>query len=373
MSGQTRTADREAPRVGRRAGGWAIAAVGSIGGWLLVSGGLGLGVPRWVGGTVVAGAFAGVALACGVGLLVAAAIGLIRATRGWGRLVLVPWVLIVLVLTYSLSIAFAAAFPSHPRLEADTPPGAQTVTMVADDGTALEGWYFPSGNGAAVVVRHGAGSTRAEVLDQARVLVDAGYGVLVVDARGHGGSAGRGMDLGWYGELDTRAALDLLITRPDVDPGRIAVLGLSMGGEEAIGAAADDGRIRAVVAEGATGRTAADKEWLADQYGAAGMVQGWLDRITYASVVVLTGLGPPRSLEDAVRAADATPFLLIAGGGVPDETFVAERLQTVAADRVDVWVVPASGHVGGLSTAPDAWRARVVGFLDDVLAVTAGE
>jgi hypothetical protein len=146
-----------------------------------------------------------------------------------------------------------------------------------------------------------------------------------------------------------------------------------MGGEEAIGAAADDGRIRAVVAEGATGRTAADKEWLADQYGAAGMVQGWLDRITYAAVVVLTGLGPPRSLEDAVRAADATPFLLIAGGEVPDETFVAERLQTVAADRVDVWVVPASGHVGGLSTAPDAWRARVVGFLDDVLAVTAGE
>jgi pimeloyl-ACP methyl ester carboxylesterase len=285
--------------------------------------------------------------------------------------VIVPWVLIVLVLTYALSIALAAAFPPHPPMAADTPSGAQTVAMVSDDGVGLEGWYFPSRNGAAVVVRHGAGSTRADALAQAEVLVNAGFGVLVVDARGHGGSAGRGMDLGWYGERDTRAAVDFLVARQDVDPRRIAVLGLSMGGEEAIGAAADDDRIRAVVAEGATGRTAADKDWLADQYGAAGVVQGWLDRVTYALVAVLTGLEPPRSPEDAVGAADATPFLLIAGGEEPDETFVAERLQTVAADRVDVWVVAESGHIGGLSTAPDEWRARVVGFLDDALAVTA--
>ena len=46
-----------------------------------------------------------------------------------------------------------------------------------------------------------------------------------------------------------------------------------MGGEEAIGAAATDDRIRAVVAEGATGRTAADKAWLSEEYGLAGVVQ----------------------------------------------------------------------------------------------------
>lgn len=322
-----------------------VAAVGSVGGWLLVSAGLGLG------------------------LLVAGAIGLIRATRGWGRLVIVPWVLIVLVLTYSLSIALAAAFPPHPPLDADTPAGAQTVAMVSDDGVALEGWYFPSDNGAAVVMRHGAGSTRADVVAQAQVLVDAGFGVLVVDARGHGGSAGRGMDLGWYGELDTRAAVDFLVARPDVDPGRVAVLGLSMGGEEAIGAAADDDRISAVVAEGATGRTAADKEWLADQYGAAGIVQGLLDRITYGLVDAMTGIGPPSPLEEAIRVSATTPFLLIAAGEVPDERIVAERLRRLDPGRVEVWVVPASGHTGGLATAPDEWRARVVGFLTDALGV----
>ncbi len=198
--------------------------------------------------------------------------------------------------------------------------------------------------------------------------MDAGYGVLVTDARGHGGSAGRGMDLGWYGELDTRAAIDLLAARPDVDPDRIAVVGLSMGGEEAIGAAADDERIRAVVAEGATGRTAADKEWLAEEYGAAGVVQGVLDRVTYGFIDAMTGIAPPRALAEAIAVSDGTPFLLIAGGDVADEQFVGERLRAVAPDRVEVWVVPASGHISGLSTAPDEWRERVVGFLDDALA-----
>src|SRR3546814_3253189 len=81
------------------------------------------------------------------------------------------------------------------------------------------------------------------------------------------------MEFGWYGEQDIRAAFDLLTARDDVDPDRIGVVGLSMGGEEAIGAAGDDARIRAVVAEGATGRTAEDKAWLAEEYGVAGVIQ----------------------------------------------------------------------------------------------------
>jgi uncharacterized protein len=314
-----------------------------------------------------------VALACGVALLVLGASAVVRVTRGWGRLALLPWVLVVVVLTYSSSIAVAAVFPPRPPLDAATPPGAETVAMIADDGVRLEGWYFAGDEGAAVVVRHGAGSTRADVLDQAGVLVEAGYGVLVVDARGHGGSAGRGMDLGWYGEVDTRAAVDFLLTRPEVDSQRIAVLGLSMGGEEAIGAAADDERISAVVAEGATGRTAGDKEWLAEEYGAAGVVQGVLDRITYGLVDAMTGIGPPRELSDAIRASGSTAFLLVAGGDVPDEAFVAERLHAVAADRVQLWVVPASRHIAGLSTEPEEWRARVVRFLDDALTGTSEE
>ena len=52
-----------------------------------------------------------------------------------------------------------------------------------------------------------------------------------------------------------------------------------MRGEEAIGAAATDPRIRAAVAEGATGRTAADKAWLSDAYGWRGRLQEGLEHV----------------------------------------------------------------------------------------------
>ena len=61
---------------------------------------------------------------------------------------------------------------------------------------------------------HGSGSTRSAVLDQAAVLAEGGYGVLLFDARGHGESGGRAMDFGWYGDADIAGALDYLAGAP---------------------------------------------------------------------------------------------------------------------------------------------------------------
>ena len=48
--------------------------------------------------------------------------------------------------------------------------------------------------------------------------------------------------------------MDHLAGRPDVTDGRIAAMGMSMGAEEAIDAVGTDPRVRAVVAEGASGQ-----------------------------------------------------------------------------------------------------------------------
>jgi pimeloyl-ACP methyl ester carboxylesterase len=169
----------------------------------------------------------------------------------------------------------------------------------------LWAWYVPSENGAAAVLRHGSGSTGSSVLAQAEVLARHGYGVLVTDARGHGRSSGRAMDFGWYGDTDIGAAVTFLAAQPDVDPDRIAVVGLSMGGEEA--------------------------------------------------------------LVDAARAAAPRPVLLIAAGGVPDEGHAAAHIQRHAPASVTVWVVPGAGHTQGLSVAPAEWERTVIGFLDGAL------
>jgi pimeloyl-ACP methyl ester carboxylesterase len=229
-----------------------------------------------------------------VGLLLLAG-GLVCS--GWATLRLLPalrrrwWPLalaLLLVVTYlslwTLGQAVAASYAPRPELGGRTPADLELayrdVTFPSSDGVDLAGWYVPSRNGAAVALLHGAASTRSDVLDQAAVLARHGYGVLLFDARGHGESAGRGMDFGWHGTADVSGAVDFLTRQPDVSPDRVGLVGLSMGGEEAIGAAGTDERIAAVVAEGATARVAADKGYLA-AYGVRGHVQQRIDAVSY--------------------------------------------------------------------------------------------
>ena len=178
------------------------------------------------------------------------------------------------------------------------------------------------------------------------------------------------MDLGWYGDQDIIGAVDFLAEQPGVDPTRIGLLGLSMGGEEAVGAAAADPRIKAVVAEGVTGRTAADRDqWLPG--GAAGTVQRALDVYTFAVTDLLTPAAPPTPLHEAVANSDAD-FLLVTAGKVPDEARAAEAFESAAPSRVRVLDIPGATHTDGLDTAPEVWTREVLGFLDDHLLSPAG-
>jgi uncharacterized protein len=294
------------------------------------------------------------------------------------------WVLtipLLLVTTYlglwTIGQGVAAALPARPELGARTPADVglryDDVTLRTADGLELATWWVPPRNGAAVALLHGAGSTRTSMLDHAAVLAEKGYGVLLLDARGHGESEGPGMDFGWYGEADTAAAVDFLDSRPDVE--RVGLVGLSMGGESAIGAAGADPRVRAVVAEGATNRVAADKAFLADEYGVRGEVQQGIDVVTYAVAGLLTEAPEPRPLRDSVRTASAdgtrTPLLLVAAGDVEAEQLAAAYLESASPGSVETWTVPGAGHTQGLAVEPEQWRRRVVTFLDEAMLPAA--
>ncbi|HEX3003280.1 MAG TPA: alpha/beta fold hydrolase, partial [Angustibacter sp.] len=268
-----------------RGAGRVAAAVGAaVGSGLLVGASAAVAVPHALEDGVTALTVAsGLVLVLSVLLLVAVVVAAGRRTGGWRRwLAAAATVLLTLVVVDVVALPVAATTAPSPSVGARTPASAglafREVRTTTSDGVRLAGWYLPSTNRAAVVLLHGSGSTRSAVLDQAIVLGRNGFGVLALDARGHGRSDGRAMDFGWHGDLDAAAGVTFLGTRPDVDPGRIAVVGLSMGGEEAIGAAAADSRVRAVVAEGVTGRQAADLRWLSEAYGWRGAAQEGIER-----------------------------------------------------------------------------------------------
>ena len=279
---------------------------------------------------------------------------------------------VVLVATAALTLgqAVAATWASHVPLGDRTPASVglryENVVGTTADGVSLAGWYVPSRNGAAVLLCHGAGSTRSDVLDHAAALAGQGLGVLMMDARGHGGSGGRAMEFGWYGDLDLRAAVDVLVRRPDVTSGRVAVVGLSMGGEEAIGALASDDRIAAVVAEGATNRVAGDKLWLTEEVGLRGWLQQQLDRLTYGATDLLTPASPPPTLRASAEAGAPRPLLLIAAAESFEEVGAARYIAAGSPASVTVWLAP-GGHTGALAADRDQWTRRVGTFLAQAL------
>jgi uncharacterized protein len=81
----------------------------------------------------------------------------------------------------------------------------------------------------------------------AELLAAAGFATLAFDHRGFGESGGRRQHEDSQGKLaDVRAGVGLLAAQPEVDPARIGLAGICLGGGYAIRAAAQDPRVRAV-------------------------------------------------------------------------------------------------------------------------------
>ncbi|MGZ4280025.1 MAG: alpha/beta hydrolase, partial [Solirubrobacteraceae bacterium] len=235
--------------------------------------------------------------------------------------------------------------------------GARDVTFPASDGVRLAGWYVPGHSGAAVIVLHGSHGTRGDALRHVRMLAAAGVGVLAFDARGHGASGGQTNALGWEGARDVAGAVRFLAGAPGVDPRRIAALGLSMGGEEALRAAAEGVALRAVVADGAGASTLADERLTSG--GAIPTSVGW---VTMRATELFSGEREPASLGSEV-ARIRVPVLLIASGGRAGERAIDAIYAERIGRRASLWFVPGAAHTRALQTHPRAYAARVGAFL----------
>ncbi|WP_028066916.1 alpha/beta hydrolase [Solirubrobacter soli] len=236
----------------------------------------------------------------------------------------------------------------------------ETVTFETADGLTLEGWYIPSRNGAAVIAFPG----RKGPQRQARMLARHGYGVLLFDRRGEGRSEGDPNAWGWGGDEDIKAAVRYLKRRGDVDPARIGGIGLSVGGELMLEAAAEDTGLAAVVSEGAGARTMREE---IDTDGLSG-VDRLLGRVSYglrdATVAISTGHTPPTHLKALVPRIAPRPLLLIADPKSPNGETLNRLYIQRAGEPKALWEIPGAGHVNGIATHATEYERRVAGFFD---------
>jgi dienelactone hydrolase len=147
---------------------------------------------------------------------------------------------------------------------------AQHITFASEASERVPGILLKSadskGRRPVVVVLHGTGAKKEEQLPLLRTLADRGFVAIAIDARYHGERAttdspideytdallesyrtGRGRPYMYDTVWDTMRLIDYLVTRDDVDPARIGLMGLSKGGTETYLTAAVDRRVAVAV------------------------------------------------------------------------------------------------------------------------------
>jgi uncharacterized protein len=122
-------------------------------------------------------------------------------------------------------------------------------------GDACAAWLYPAAGEASatpvVVMAHGLSGTRRDRLGPfAERFAEAGVAALLFDHRGFGDSGGE-PDLFEPGRQldDWRAAIAFARSLPEIDPDRVATFGSSMGGGNALAAAAADSRVAAAISQ----------------------------------------------------------------------------------------------------------------------------
>jgi fermentation-respiration switch protein FrsA (DUF1100 family) len=198
----------------------------------------------------------------------------------------------------------------------------------------------------------------------------AGFNVLALDYRGYGGSEGQPSLAG--AQLDIDAAMRALLTRRDVEPARIVVLGQSLGAALAIhyvAHSAERSHLCALVADSAF----ADYRLIVKEKLASFALTWpfqWLPSLT-----VDNDYSPLR----AARAVSPIPLLLMHGeadGIVPPHH--SRQLYEAAGEPKQLWLIAGAGHIqsmhdprvrerltaylarncGDGGAAGEGWRAR---------------
>ncbi len=241
----------------------------------------------------------------------------------------------------------------------------------------LRGWWIPGASPrAALVFVHGGGDDNRSLpygagLRLARDLVARRYALLMLDLRNFGESDGTPEGI-TYGDLETNdvlGAVDAIAARAPALA--VGAIGFSMGGATALRAAARDPRLRAVVADSAF----ADARDVAVAFThAATGLPAFLAAPFVWSAQYLHGAAIGRGATVvALAGARLPPVLLIQDTHDPIVPPEHARRLAAAIPEAETWETghgdasPFGTHIQSYRLGPEAYVARVAGFLDRAL------
>jgi alpha/beta superfamily hydrolase len=239
-----------------------------------------------------------------------------------------------------------------------------------EDGLKIAAWYIPSDNNQKVIVLvHGRDDSRTKAfggqfVSFANVIHNAGYSVLMFDLRGYGQSADSRYYFGIRERRDVLGAVDWLQTC-GYQPGKIGVLGYSLGAASVIGAAAEEPAIGAIWIDSAFAdiRSVITKNWVQESGLPLIFLTSteWMTRLIYGYDITAS-----RPIEEIAKIAPRPIYLthcktdqMISVSNMDQLLAVAQNTQT--------WVIPECVHALGYTVVPDEYNQKVISFFNTSL------
>ena len=288
-----------------------------------------------------------------------------RRKRWWRRFKWTLRVAVLLAIVGKFIVGFDSCFYYPTREVLYTPDQLgldyEDVTFKASDGVKLSGWFLPA-RGAprgTVIHFHGNAENMTGHITFAAWLPRAGYNLLVFDYRGYGQSEGKVTRKGTI--LDGHAALNYVLSRPDVDPQRVFAFGQSIGGAVAIVVAAERPELRAVVVDSSF----SSYRRIAAMHLRKMLLFKWLAGLT-ARLALSADYDPI----DCVDRLAPRPLLVIASG--QDEICFPElsrELYDAAREPKEFWLIPEAAHTETIFLKFDEARRRITTRFEEGVAV----
>ena len=252
----------------------------------------------------------------------------------------------------------------HPvYLQADVlAEGAVDVALITNDNLIISGWYAPSQNNIVIIALHGGNRNRLDILPQAKALVNNGFGVLLVDMRGHGNSGGKTYTSCLAKEDVTSAVRYIQEQEPEA---LIGAYGLSAGAHTSLCAAAVIEEIQAVFADGVTfGRIEDILFPRAQSFKPYNLLVPAYWTLSVSKDMFSGYREPP--IQELVKEISPRPIYFLAAGNDILEPDQVHRYITFASPESSIWVAPGVSHGEAFAAYPEEYTRRMAEFFREV-------
>ena len=266
------------------------------------------------------------------------------------------------VVAWEFGGTFCAPANRPVRLPADL--NVEAVTFPSQSGATLHGWLvIPPTNHGVVILQHGIGGNRSDMVGRARFLSQAGYAVLLYDFQAHGESIGKQVTLGYLESRDSQAAVEFVKKR---FPGRpTALIGVSLGAAAAV-LPEQPLDVQAMVLEIMYPNVIeAAKDRMEIRLGPAGR---WLSPLLTAQIKLRLGCSTADLCPIARVAKITAPKLFLVGTEDRDTKFAESKEIFAQAAEPKVFVPFEGAHHQDLHAfARERYEQLVLNFLKDHL------